>query len=343
MANLIKCKNCGFELVFSPTKKCLVCGSCGSTFPISLMSGGEVKRRVYSFDYDPNQKREESSQYECPACGSKIFAGREKPLGICASCGNTNLVKRTNSVVVPDGVIPFEITKDQAGEIFKNFIKTRKFAPSDLVELARSRKVIGVYNPVWAFDFETQIRYSYVGVKKHIDQNDHEYSRYYPEEKMKEERFSDVLLSGNKQISDHMLSEIGDYDFSKAVPYSNEFVMGFYLTDTNRDVHLVYDSFKDNIYASNEREFKRRVEKDFDRVDNFVCETFFKDESFHYLGLPIWANHYTYKGKNYHCYINGQTGKFSGSAPKSVWKILGTIGAGVLSVGLLVLLLIKLL
>ena len=342
MAKISKCKNCGAELVFSPSKKCLVCRSCGSEFPV-LTESGQIKRRVYSFDYDQNDNRVDETQYECPACGSKIISGKERPLGICASCGNTNLIKKSESVLIPDGIVPFEISKDKAGEIFQNFVKSRKFAPSDLAQMARSQKLIGVYNPTWRFSFETHIRYSYVGVKKYLDKEDHEYVRYYPEEKCKEERFENVLLSGNRKIDDKVLSEIGDYDFSKAIPYSSDYVLGFYVTDTNRDLHIVYDKYKDEMSYQNQKEVESRVRKNFDSLENFVCKTRFKDEAFNYVGVPIWANHYTYKGKEYHCYINGQTGKYTGSAPKSVWKILGTIGAGILGVGLLVLLLIKLL
>lgn len=340
MAKLMKCMNCGSDLSYSPVRKKLVCRMCGSNFPVEGKSG-EVERHVYSFDYDC-KNLEEQTQYECPACGTKIYAGREKPLGICASCGNTNLEKRTHSVVPPDGLIPFEISKEQAGEIFMKFVKTRKFAPSDLSQMARSQKIIGVYNPVWKFDFEAHVKYSYLGVKRYVDKYDHEQEKYYPERKTKEERYDNILLSGNAQVNDETLSEIGNYDFSKTVPYSSEYVLGFYLTDTNRDIHKVYDSFKDNLKDSYEKEMKKRVCSDFDSVENFVCRTNFEGEAFEYIGVPIWANHYTYKGKNYHCYINGQTGKFFGSSPKSFWKIFGTVCASIGALGALVLILMKL-
>ena len=99
MGKITKCENCGAELVFSPERNCLVCKSCGSSFMVKN-AAGKIARRVYSFNYNPEDNRVDETQYECPSCGSKIMAGREKPLGICASCGNTNLIKKTNSVVV---------------------------------------------------------------------------------------------------------------------------------------------------------------------------------------------------------------------------------------------------
>jgi len=34
------------------------------------------------------------------------------------------------------------------------------------------------------------------------------------------------------------------------------------------------------------------------------------------------VGHHTFKKKNYNFYVNGSTGKISGKAPKSFWKIL---------------------
>lgn len=340
MAKISKCENCGSDIVFDPDKKMLICKSCGGTYPVQL-SSGIIKRHIYSIEYNQDDNRKEETQYVCPSCGSKIMAGREKPLSICASCGNTNLKVQTNSVAVPDGIIPFAINKDKAGEIFQKFVRSRKFAPNDLEQMAKLQKIIGLYCPVWKFDFETRTRYSYIGIKKYIDDDDHERVRRYPNEKVKEQDYYDVLLSGNKQITDDTLSEIGKYDFSKAVPYSSDYVLGFYLTDTNINVHNVYDDYKDNLEYKTKSNIEDSVKDDYDRVDNFVCHTRFVDEVFYYIGVPIYANHYTYKGKNYHCYINGQTGEFTGSAPKSIWKILGAVGAGILGVGLLILLISK--
>lgn len=341
MAKITKCNNCGSDLAFDPEKNMLVCKSCGGNFPVRVPSGA-VKRNVYTIEYNPEDNRKEETQYVCPACGSKIMAGREKPLSICASCGNTELKVQTNSVAVPDGIIPFAINKEKAGEIFRKFVRSRKFAPSDLEQMAKLQKIIGLYCPVWKFDFEARTRYSYVGIKTFVDDHDHERIRPYPNEKNKEKDYNDILLSGNKQISDYTLDKIGNFDFSKTVPYSSDYVLGFYLTDTNRNIHTVYDNYKDKLEEDTKKSIEKSINDDYDRIDNFVCRTRFVNEVFNYIGVPIYANHYTYKGKNYHCYINGQTGKFTGSAPKSIWKILGAIGAGVLGVGLLILLLSRL-
>lgn len=335
-----KCVNCGAELVFIPGKAGLHCKNCGSVFPIAKKRGG-ITRYVYDLSYNPDKNRTEETKYYCPACGSNIMAGRDKPVNICATCGNTSLEEKTRSVIAPDGIIPFEIDKNKAGEIFRKFIRSRKFAPSDLAQMARLQKIIGVYTPVWKFDFEAHTEYSYVGVKKYVDKNYEEQKSHHPVSKIKEERFEGALISANKNIDNETLKEIGDYDFSKAVPYSKEYVQGFYMTDTNNDIHVVYDKFTDDIAARTRAALEKRAGEDYDYIKGFAANTEFNGALFNHIGVPVYANHYVYKGKSYHCYINGQTGKVTGKTPKSFWKIFGLVCGVALGIGIIALLLLK--
>ena len=58
----------------------------------------------------------------------------------CSSCGNTTLVKENLSVITPDGIVPFKISRKKAAEIFRNWVGKRKFAPNDLVQMAKLEK-----------------------------------------------------------------------------------------------------------------------------------------------------------------------------------------------------------
>jgi hypothetical protein len=51
-----------------------------------------------------------------------------------------------------------------------------------------------------------------------------------------------------------------------------------------------------------------------------TCATFSEIE-FKKLLFPVWIGSYRYKNKNYHVYINGQTGVVFGKSPISVLKI----------------------
>ena len=340
MANISKCENCGADLTFVPGKGTLYCKSCGSNFHVQS-NLGKVKRHKYSSDYVQEKSEQGQTQYHCPACGSNIFAGREKQVSICASCGNTNLEKKSSSVYVPDGIVPFEINKERAGEIFLKYVKSRKFAPSDLSQMAKSHKIIGLYAPVWKFDFQALTRYRYIGIKKYLDNDKIEREKEYELDKEKVQNYDNLLLSGNAKLSNEVLNELGEYDFSKAVPYTSEYVLGFYMSDTNKSVHDEFEQKTSDISNQIKNSIENRIRDDYDRIDGFRCKTFFKDPFFNYLAIPVWINHYKYKNKDYHCYINGQTGKTTGTYPKSFWKIFSLVCAVALGIGAIALIISK--
>ncbi|MBR1566528.1 MAG: hypothetical protein IJ649_07165, partial [Oscillospiraceae bacterium] len=51
--------------------------------------------------------------------------------------------------------------------------------------------------------------------------------------------------------------------------------------------------------------------------------------------LPMWLSSFTWKDETYHVLVNGQTGKCSGEAPTSPWRVLALILAIVAVLGLL--------
>lgn len=336
MQNFSKCPNCGGEEYFNPETGMLVCERCGGTFPVNEPSTQPTKRE-YTPTFQPNNV--ESNQYECATCGAKIVVGSNGEVHRCASCGNRTVKKSDTTLTsTPDGIIPFCITKSRAAELFRNWVSTRKFAPSDLKQMAKLEKLSGLYVPVWNFNFDITWRYSAIGVKKYTDDDGYSEYRDCPVDKVKDASFSNVLRAGSSKVSWRLVEDIGNYDFSKVRPYSTDYLLGFAGLDTDIDVHSVYDKITSDIISDNERVAKNRLEGEYFEVNNFNCRTRFRNVIFNYTYVPVWANHYTYKGKRYHCYINGQTGKTGGSAPKSFWKIggltLGILGALAAIVGL---------
>lgn len=338
MSKFSRCHNCTGELVFKPQTGMLVCQRCNSTFAVNE----DIKRpviRQYTPTYVPEVNKDLKTDYICTACGAKIVTGKEGEVKRCSSCGNTALKKEESPTYIPDGIIPFSISKQQAGEIFRKWVGSRKFAPSDLKQMARLDKLSGLYTPVWNFSFVSSLRYSCTGIKKRIDSNGDEEIREIDVRKNKDTKHADVLLSASSKISNVFIEGMGDYDFSKTRPYSTDYLLGFVGLETDKDIHASYNDVTEEISRKNLSKTKKNLDDEYDEVQGLMCQTRFRDVTFNYLYVPVFANHYTYKGKQYHCYINGQTGKASGNAPKSIAKIGGLIllGLGILAgIGLLI-------
>ena len=58
---------------------------------------------------------------------------------------------------MPDFVLPFKISKEQAIEKFLSFARKKRFIPKDFFEKNQVQKMTGVYFPYWIYggDFET--------------------------------------------------------------------------------------------------------------------------------------------------------------------------------------------
>lgn len=338
MSELSRCPNCRGEQVFNPDKGFLVCERCGSSFPVKETEG-KIIRREYSPTFVPQTNTKLDVKYTCTTCGAKSVVGSDEEQRRCASCGNLSLTKQKAPSVVPDGIIPFSISRNKAAEIFRKWVGSRKFAPNDLKQMARLEKITGLYTPIWNFSYKTTVKYSATGIKIKTDDDGDRVVREYPIEKVKEFDKQNQIYSGSKRISNTFLNGLGDYEFSNIRPYSSDYLLGFAGIDTDIDIHTTYNGMIKDVIKSNEFKYKHDLENEYDQVDNFVCATKFRNVIFNYTYVPVWANHYTYKGKEYHCYINGQTGQAAGSAPKSALKILGLIGgilAGVVALGLII-------
>lgn len=318
-----KCINCGGELVFKPETGKLHCERCGAAFDVTDGANKPVIR-PYTPSFVAEQNVTETA-YQCLFCGAKCIVPVGEERKRCVSCGNTTLQRISSATTAPDGILPFTITKPQAGEIFRNWVGSRKFAPSDLKQMARSKKLIGLYTPVWNFNYDAIWHFSCIGVKKRTDSDGYQYTQRYPVHSDENQPHRNELYSANNRIGTEFVQDLGDYDFTKVKPYSTDYLLGFSGLETTINVHDVYNYMTATITETNERHARERLNAEYDRYENFSCRTAFKNVTFSYTYIPIWANHYIYKGKEYHCYINGQTGKATGKAPKSGWKIGGLV------------------
>jgi hypothetical protein len=62
------------------------------------------------------------------------------------------------------------------------------------------------------------------------------------------------------------------------------------------------------------------------------------EETFKHILLPVYVSSYRYNGKEYNFFVNGETGALSGKRPYSFWKIFFAILAGLIVIGVLVML-----
>ncbi len=341
MAKYNKCDTCGGNLQFNPNEAYMECEHCGNVKPIKRTPAtrrGSLVRN-YSELYVLEPQVVDNKTYLCSACGTVVSFEEDDVKRRCPSCGSIGLNHQERSVFVPDGIVPFGVNRESAVEIFRQWIANRKFAPRDLKQMAKNGKISGLYVPAWNFNCRLQTYFD-ADVTTTEEHGEKFFTRHHYPNGVEEKTFANVLVSANNCVDDGMIDELEPFDVQKMVPYSSEYVCGFSGVDTNTDIHEKFAQIKSQKEDLIESTIRRKLKSKYEMIESINFNHHMKNCSFSYTYIPIWANHYSYNKKQYHCYINGQTGKAVGKAPKSFWKILGLVGGIVAAIGILALIII---
>lgn len=314
------CKNCGSILTYNPATGTLTCEHCGSSFAIENDNVLNVKK-----DYTKFVQLKETSvnQYHCTSCGSNLNTIKDALVKRCPNCGSTALTQTNKISYTPDAIIPFRITKEKATENFYNWITKRRFAPKNLKKMAKLGKLSGLYTPIWNFDCQTFTKYHGIGIDEYKDSEGNVHTSSHPFRGEFSSNYQNIMMSANKQISDVTIMNLQPFGLDNLKVYNIEYLCGFIGTDTDYDIHTSYNLFVNQVKNKEKSKAKRR--HSYDSIEHFECHTDIYQPKYNYIYLPIWANYYTYKNKNYSCYINGYTGKVCGTSPKSIGKILALV------------------
>ena len=71
--------------------------------------------------------------FKCENCGAETLLDKDKVADFCSFCGSSHIATSEHHAgIKPALVLPFQITKEEAVEKFKVWIRKRYFAPSKL-------------------------------------------------------------------------------------------------------------------------------------------------------------------------------------------------------------------
>jgi DNA-directed RNA polymerase subunit RPC12/RpoP len=318
------CANCGSKRVFDPSSQSLVCEHCRSSTVISPNSIGDKKNRYYD-GVEIAVEQSEFAQYKCEQCGNINTYFGESEIKRCPSCGSYDrLTKIQKNISHIDGIIPFKITQAQAGAKLKEWIKTRKMTPNNFKQLCATGKTMGLYFPAYVFDASGS--YSYHGTIQysqtiHLSDGTTRVDTYTrPFSGQKSWTRYNYIVSASHTITDDTIKSLKDFNVDSLVKYELPFVAGFPTNEADISV----TSANANFHRYLQRDFEREARSNASggSVVSLSLTHHTHSETYQMALLPIWVTYYTYKNKNFNCYINGHSGLVAGKHPKSFWKII---------------------
>lgn len=322
----------------------LKCPNCDTVVPILNEADHIVEHSLTRHAMQTIRAEEKMTQtMECKGCGAKIEVDPTSTAIECPYCGSSYvLAEKQEDAIIPDGILPFQIDKDRVGELFRRWMKGRWLAPGELKHLYQRERLQGIYLPYWTFDAKADARYTAMGGRHRTVTRkgpDGKTTRqvvtdWYSTSGFLRRAFDDVLVPASDKLDGSLLRRTGVFGTQQMASYSPEYFSGYGAECYTVDLD---DAHREALRTmENELEDMARgdVLRRFDEVRDVRVRADYRDETYKHVMMPIYTTAYTYKGKQYHVLINGQSGRVEGDYPKSPAKIAAIVAAVLVIVAL---------
>lgn len=341
-----KCPNCGGDLRFDPQTQEYKCEYCISQFSQSqldehISAAGQQEEKKAAEQENSGQDGQ-AVVYTCPSCGAEIVTDETTAASFCYYCHNPVVLQgRLAGEFLPNKVIPFKVTKEEAIEEFLSVLNKKKFIPKAFFAKDQIEKVSGVYFPYWLSEHEvdgsmnaaaTNIRVWRVGDIEYTE------TRYYDVERAGSMHFREMTKNALKKANRQLVEGVQPFPLEACQDFTMGYLSGFQAEK--------WDISKAELNAEVENEIKgyattllRESIHGYATVNPRNTNVQVRDGKWDYVLLPVWT--LTYKGKDdtiYYYALNGATKKVFGKLPidyKKIAAMSGVIFAVVFLLGLL--------
>lgn len=341
--SVIKCENCGADMLFNPLTGGLSCPYCDSKKDIAPI--GTRKRNFYT-ERDDSIVDDSTSTYKCPNCGGEVVFDSFVTATKCPFCSATNIVKLKDvGGLKPDGILPFLYTKEMAYEAGKNWIKKKFFALSSFKKNFKPDNFNGVYVPSYLFTSDTFTtykaklgKYYYVTVGSGKNRRTVRKTRWFSVSGEVKKVFHDVMIEATRHLSQDELHKITPYDVGSLEGYQREYVAGFSAEKCDATLDTCFDTAR--VMMENDIRREALSRHTYDVVGDYNAYTNYPLVAFNYALVPVWIFGCKHKEKIYRYIVNGRTGKSYGKYPLSPARVSLTVfGALAMIAGIVLILL----
>lgn len=331
-----KCPNCGGDLTFDPASGKYKCEYCLSSFTQeevekanpdatseAAQSQESAKAEGETAGTGPEEKEETSEGgaviYTCPSCGAEIVTDETTAATYCFYCHNPVVLKgRLSGEYMPDYVLPFKISREQATEKFLSFVKKKRFIPKDFFDKNQVKKMTGVYFPYWIYggDFETD--YMARGRKVRVWQTgDVEYKEtsIYDVRREGEVRVDGLSRNALNKADRDLIECVQPYRLEEMQPFSMSYLSGFQAEKRDIEKQEIAPELNKELEQM-ARGAMRNEANEYLSLEHEKMNLAPKRENWRYVLFPVWT--LTYQGKNgkvYYYAMNGQAGTINGDFP----------------------------
>ncbi|MBM9460400.1 hypothetical protein JK386_10840 [Nocardioides sp. zg-536] len=280
--------------------------------------------------------------FKCEGCGAEVVIDTAHALNArCHWCRHTlNVNQQIENGAVPDAVLPFKLTKDEAVELIRGFAsKRRLFAHKRFKKEFVPENVLGVYLPYLVVDARVESEYwgqGEVQTRRWTEKQGDNTVTYYAADVYQVARkvaftVDDLTIEGSSERADfnsaktnNIVNTILPFDTKNAVRWNSSYLVGFTSEKRDRNVTALQPVLEDQLLSVGRAQvegslgrFDRGVRWEQERVDvggsRWVS-----------MYLPVWLYSYQQEsnGVLHYIAVNARTGETMGSIPVSQPKLL---------------------
>jgi len=338
------CKQCGAELAFAPGQTVLECPYCKyrEEVPVSAEAIREYDLESALLETPHSEGwGTERRALHCENCGATTTFEAGQVAGLCAFCGSPKVVEQRPDaqLIRPESLVPFVVKREEAVQLFRKWISSLWFRPNDLKHAGQLAKITGAYLPFWTYDafatshWTAQAGYHYYETEHYTEQDANgntvsktrqvQKTRWVPASGHRQDFFDDELVCASIGLPPSLIRGICPYNLDGLVPYQSGFLAGFVAEEYQVGLADGWAIAREQMQQQVVARCGQDVPGDTHRFLN--VDTAYSQGRFKHTLLPVWVAAYLYNSKTYRFLLNGQTGKASGEAPLSWWKIVGLI------------------
>lgn len=360
-----RCPKCGStEIQLRPAAGMLACLFCryewseatieGQVFAeqdLSQLRGTTIGTGAGDISHDES----EVLTLKCGGCGSEVVVNTANSMSArCHWCRQTLTVNdQVPNGAVPDAVLPFSLTHEQAVAAIRAFAgKRRLFAHRRFVHEFTPENVVGVYLPYMVIDGNASADvwgHGEVLTRTYTRGSDDDKQTYYDADVYQVQRHVDFTVDdltiessaerANMNVfvnTNNVINTILPFDTKNAVRWNANYLTGFTSEKRDQNIDAITPALEHQLLSIARSEVSPSVSA-YDRGVRWEHERL-EVHGTRWLAmyLPVWLYSYYHeergRGMVHYIAVNGRTGETMGSVPVSHGRLLlAAIAGGVVA------------
>lgn len=325
-----KCPNCGGEVTFDPTEQNFRCDYCISHFTSKELQAASQHDTIEINEEAQKAEQREAIVYSCPSCGAQIITDETTAATFCYYCHNPVILSgKLEGKFLPDKVVPFEISKEEAINVFLSWVKSKRFVPKDFFSKEQIEKIVGIYFPYWIMDCDVDVSASGKATNSRIWMaGDLEYTEtsIYEIERQGSIHFEDLNKNALKKANKKLVEGVMPFKTLQMKPFSMNYLSGFQAEKRDMEQIELQEAMDEEMKKYANILLKETVSGySTTTMDSVTLNP--KSRAWEYVLLPVWVLTYQNAGKTYYYALNGQTKKPCGELPIDYKKLIIYCGA----------------